>query len=240
MTAPADERYPFLAGVREAIGAPMLVLGASYVGFGSLVRSSGLPLVQGLFSTLSAWALPGQVAAVELWAVGAGWLAVTTAVWLTNLRLMPMVMALLPSLRRPGAPRWQYYAAAHLIAVTSWVIGMRRCPELPPDKRLPYFFGLAVALWGSSLAGTAIGFYLAGTVPPAVSLGLVFLNPIYFVLILMPTDLRNRAQILALVTGAVLGPLFHVASRDWGLLATGLVAGTVGWAGGRWLERRHG
>lgn len=233
-------RSAFLLGLREALGAPILVLGASYVGFGSLVRGSGLPLVQGLFSTFSAWALPGQVAVVELWAAGAGWLAVTTAVWLTNLRLMPMVMALLPSLRRPGAPRWQYYLAAHLIAVTSWVIGMRRCPELPEEKRLPYFFGLACALWGVSLLGTAIGFFLVGTVPPAVSLGLVFLNPIYFLLILMPPDLRNRAQILALVTGAAVGPAFHLASRDWGLLMTGLVAGTVGWGGGRWLERRRG
>ncbi len=231
---------PFARGIRESIGAPILVLGASYVGFGSLVRSSELPLVQGLFSTLSAWALPGQVAVVELWAVGAGWLAIATAVWLTNLRLMPMVMALLPGLRRPGVPRWRYWAAAHLIAVTSWVIAMRRTPQMPVEERLPYFFGLALALWGASLTGTAIGFFLAGTVPTEVSLGLVFLNPIYFLLILMPGDLRDRQQIIALTVGAVLGPLFHLASRDWGLLLTGLVAGTIGWLGGRWLEARRG
>ncbi len=236
----SPDPHPFLLGIREALGAPSLVLGAADVGVGSLVRGSGLPLIQGLCSTFSAWALPGQVAVVELWAAGAGWLAITTAVWLTNLRLMPMVMALLPSLRQPGVPRWQYFAAAHLIAVTSWVIGMQRCPQLAPEKRLPYFFGLACALWGVSLLGTALGFFLAGTVPPAISLGLVFLNPVYFLLILMPADIRNRAQILALVAGAALGPAFHLTSHDWGLLLTGLIAGTIGWAGGRWMDRRHG
>jgi predicted branched-subunit amino acid permease len=231
---------PFLTGFREAIGAPVLVLAASYVGFGSLVHGAGLPLVQGLFSTVSAWALPGQVAVVELWAAGAGWLAITTAVWLTNLRLMPMVMAIMPSLRRPGAPTWQYLLTAHLVAVTSWVIGMQRCPKLPAEQRLPFFFGVAFALWIASMLGTAVGFVLAGSVPKPVSLALVFLNPVYFLLILMPANLRHRAQILSLVAGAVLGPLFHFVSRDWGLLLTGLAAGTVGWAGGRWLERRDG
>lgn len=223
----------FRRGIRESLGAPVLVLGASYVGFGSLVRSSGLTLPQGLVSTASAWALPGQVALVESWAVGAGVVATVMAVWLTNLRLMPMVLALLPSLRTPGVPRWHYYVAAHLIAVTSWVIGMRRCPELPAEERLPFFWGLSLSLWAVSLLGTALGFFLAGSVPPQVSLGLVFLNPVYFLLILMPDNLRNRAQILALAFGAALGPLFHLVSRDWGLLLTGVTAGTLAWLGGR-------
>lgn len=230
----------FALGVREAIGAPVVVLGASFVGFGSLVRSSGLTLAQGLFSSLTTWALPGQVAMVETWASGAGLLAVITAVALTNLRLMPMVMSLLPRLRRPGTARWTYYAVAHLIAVTSWVIGMKRCAELPEDKRLPFFLGLALSLLAVSMVGTAAGFLLAGRVPAAVSLGLVFLNPIYFLLILMPDSMAHRRQLLALGAGAALGPLLHLVSRDWSLLLTGLLAGTAAWVAGRWLERRSG
>jgi predicted branched-subunit amino acid permease len=227
-------RTPFLLGLREAAGAPALVLFASFVGFGSLVRGNGWDLVHGLASSMFMWALPGQVAMIESWGVGAGLVAVVTAVALTNLRLLPMVMALMPQLRRPGVPRWQVYLAAHLIAVTTWVIGMRRCPGLPEQDRLPYFFGMAAGVWCAGMIGTVVGYLLARNVSPSVSLGLVFVNPMYFVLVLMPDSLRNRPQILSLVFGAVLGPAFHLLSRDWGLLGTGLVAGTLAFVlGGR-------
>ena len=39
----------FRAAMRAAIGAPALVLGASYVGFGAFVHQSGLTLLQGAF-----------------------------------------------------------------------------------------------------------------------------------------------------------------------------------------------
>lgn len=227
-----------MSGLRATLGAPALVLFASFLGFGSLARGNGWDLLQGLVASAAIWALPGQIAMMESWAVGAGVLAAVTAVALTNLRLMPMVISLLPQLRRAGTPRWQVLLAAHLIAVTSWVIGMQRCPPLPEKERLPFFFGIAAGLWLASMIGTASGYLLAGSVPAQVSLGLVFLNPVYFLLILMPESLRNRPQVLSLAFGAVLGPLFHLASRDWGLLATGLVAGSLGfWLGNR---RRHG
>jgi predicted branched-subunit amino acid permease len=215
----------FWGAARLTLGAPGIVLGASYLGFGALVRASGLGVDLALFSTLTAWALPGQVALVELYGVGASLAVIVAAVALTNARLMPMAMALMPQLRRPGTPRWHYYAAAWLVAVTGWVYAMRRCPSLPPE-RLPYFVGISGSLWAICLVMTAIGYFLAGAVPPAVSLGLVFLNPIYFMLVLT-SDLRDRARLRAMALGAVLGPVLHLVTPDWGLLLTGLVAGTA-------------
>jgi predicted branched-subunit amino acid permease len=68
----ASPRAAFRGGARDMLGAPMLVLGASYVGFGSLVRASGLDLPVGLLSTLTGWALPSQMVLIEAYAVGAG------------------------------------------------------------------------------------------------------------------------------------------------------------------------
>ncbi len=224
----------FRLGLREAAGAPALVLFASFVGFGSLVRANGWDLSQGLVASAFLWALPGQVAMIESWAVGAGLVAVVTAVALTNLRLLPMVLSLMPQLRAPGTPRWQVLLAAHFIAVTTWVIGMRHSPTLPRQDRMTFFFGVASGVWLSGMVGTVIGYLLARSVPPAVSLGLVFVNPLYFILVMMPDSWRNRPQVLSLVFGALLGPLFHLLSRDWGLLATGVVAGTLAFLlGGR-------
>ncbi|UEM06018.1 AzlC family ABC transporter permease [Skermanella rosea] len=232
-------RTMFLVAAREAVGMPSIVLGASYVGFGSLVRESGMGLWLGLFSTLSAWALPGQVALVELYGVGASLLVIALAVALTNARLMPMTITLMPLIHDPAVPRWRYYLYSHLVAVTAWAFSMRRCPEMPRDVRLPYFVGFATVLWLASLIGTAVGFALADAVPQSVTLGLVFLNPIYFMLI-FATDLRHRARVIALGLGAVMGPTLHTFSHDWGLMLTGLIAGSAAFGADRLVARRRG
>lgn len=222
---------------REALGMPSVVLGASYLGFGSLVRESGLGLAAGVTSTVTGWALPGQVALVELYGAGASIVAIGLAVALTNARLLPMTIALMPMLRGPGVPRWVFYLVAHFIAVTGWAFAMRRCPDLPPENRLPYFVGFAATLWLVTVAMTALGFGLAGTVPQSVSLGLVFLNPIYFMLV-FAADLRHRARVIALCLGAAAAPPIHMIVPDWGLMITGLFAGSMAFAIDRHVSRR--
>jgi predicted branched-subunit amino acid permease len=231
-------RGALIAGLREAVGAPMLVLGASYVGFGSLVRESGLSLPAGLLSTATTWALPGQVALVELYATGASLVTIFIAVALTNARMMPMTMTLLPVVRLPARKTWRVYLASHLIAVTGWAVAMLRCPDLPPEQRLSFFIGFAGTLLAGSLVGTAIGFFVSGVVPAAVSLGLVFVNPIYFMLLFLG-DFRARSRVLALLFGAGLAPVMHVAAPTWGLLITGIVAGTAAFLLSRG-KGRHG
>lgn len=223
-----------LGAAREALGAPALVLCGSYLGFGALIRSSDLPLIVGMLSTITGWALPGQIAMVELWAVGASLLSVGLAVALTNVRLLPMTLALMPHLRAPGTPRWRYYAASHLIAVTGWVQSMQRCPTLPVAERLPFLVGFSGFLWIATITATAVGYWLSGLVPASVSLGLVFLNPIYFMLVLS-ADIRERSRAWAMAFGAVAGPLAHLVSPEWGLLGAGLVAGTLAFVLDRWL-----
>ncbi|HET8727271.1 MAG TPA: AzlC family ABC transporter permease [Alphaproteobacteria bacterium] len=243
-TALAPDRFgsprrAALGAARLALGTPALVLAASYVGFGSLVRASDLTLSMGLFSTFTGWALPGQVALVELHAVGASLLAIGLAVGLTNVRLLPMTLSLMPHLEARGTGRWLYYVAAHLVAITGWVHAMRECPRLPAEERLPFFMGFSGTLWGICLLATAAGFFLAGSVPAYVSLGLVFLNPIYFMLVLT-ADLRDRARLRAMALGAVLGPVFHMIHPDWGLLLTGVVAGTLAYLTTRGRRGRNG
>lgn len=219
-------RRAALSGLREACGVPGLILGASFLGFGSLVASSHLPLWAGLVSSLGIWALPGQIALVETYALGATLVVSTVAVALTNARLLPMTVVLMPWLSRPGMPRWKLYVAAHFIAVTSWAVSMRRLPQIAEPIRLAWFLGFAGGLWAISFGATLLGFHLAGVVPRPVNLALVFLNPLYF-LLLLGGDLSQRPRTFAIALGAVLGPLFHLLDADWGLLMTGLVAGTA-------------
>ncbi|MDH5748630.1 MAG: AzlC family ABC transporter permease [Rhodospirillales bacterium] len=232
-----SSRGALWGGFRDAVGVPALVLFGCYVGFGSIILESGLGLPLGLFSTISAWALPGQVVMIELYSLGASVLLIALAVMMTNARLLPMVMTLIPLVRDGKRPRWQYYAAAHVIAVTSWIAAMKRCPSLPESQRLPYFVGFCLVIWMMSMGGTAVGFFLSGIVPQPVSLALVFLNPIYFMLILA-SDLKNRGRVTGIVLGALMGPLLHHLSPDWGLLITGVAAGSIGYFVSRREKRR--
>ncbi len=225
-TSFGSHRAAAFAGLRAALGFPGLILGSTYIGMGALFRESGFALWQGMVSTATAWAAPGQIVFVELASVGASLFAITAAVALTNARLLPMTVVLVPWLRGERVPIWLLYLSAHFIAVTGWAQAMRVCPKIPEAERMPYFLGCAVMLWLITLCCTYVGYELAGVIPSALALGLVFLNPIYFMLV-FASDLGNRGKVLALSFGAVAGPLLHVASPDWGLLLTGLLAGSL-------------
>lgn len=234
----ASRQAAYAAGMRDAVGSPALVLGASFIGFGSLIREFGLGLDVAFFSMLTTWALPAQVATLELFATGAPLISVFIAVALINFRFLPMTVSLLPILRQPGKPTWVLYVMAQFIAVSTWVLAMLRAPEMPPDQRAPYFFGATTAMLGAGFVGTTIGYVAAGAVAPAITHGLVFMNPCFFLLVLL-VDLRQRARVLALLIGAVCGPALHWLTPTWGLLIAGLGAGTIAFFGDRWWEKRR-
>lgn len=216
----------FRGGLRLSLGVPVIALGASYLGFGALVRESGFSLWQGLFSSATTFALPGQVLLVELYAVGATLAVMAVAVGLSSTRLLPMTMSLVPQLRREDVPPWRLYLAAHFIAVTGWAMTMRVGPRLPPEERLAFFTGFTSMLWLSVVACTAIGYYLPGALPERVTLALLFLNPLYFLLIFL-SDLKQVSRTLALAFGALLGPPLFLVDADWSLLFAGFLGGTA-------------
>jgi len=235
VAAYGSTRAAFIGGLRLSLGVPVLALGASYLGFGALVRESGFSLWQGLFSSATTFALPGQVLLVELYAVGATLAVMAVAVGLSSTRLLPMTMSLLPQLRHPGLPRWRLYLTAHFIAVTGWAVTMKVAPRLPAEERLAFFTGLTLTLWVTVILCTAVGYYLPGALPERVTLALLFLNPLYFLLIFI-TDLGQRARSLALLFGALLGPPLFLVDADWSLLFAGFIGGTAAWLLG--LRRR--
>jgi hypothetical protein len=62
-------------------------------------------------------------------------------------------------------------------------------------------------------------------VPPAVTLGLVFINPLFFLLTF--TEVKPWINRIALLLGCIFGPIFFVIDRDTSLLTAGLIAGTM-------------
>jgi predicted branched-subunit amino acid permease len=78
-------------------------------------------------------------------------------------------------------------------------------------------------------AGTLAGYYLAGSLPPLLSAGLLFLTPISF-LISTTRNCRLVSDWLALALGIVLGPLMAAWHLGLDLLWTGIVGGSLAYA----------
>ncbi len=232
----ANRRQAFWQGIRDALGAPVLVLFAGMVGFGAMGRSHGFDAWMTGLTSLLMFALPGQVVMLEMFISGSSLLAIGFAVTLTSTRFVTMVVTLFPQLhRRDRNPL--LYLWVHMLAMTAWAMSMREFPSIAPKHRLNYFIGLALPCWLISPLGTVLGYFVAGWVPAAVTLGLVFINPLFFLLTF--TEVKPWGNRLAIGLGCVFGPAFYVLDPDSSLLLTGVVAGTLAYfIDRRWLRPR--
>jgi predicted branched-subunit amino acid permease len=116
-------------------------------------------------------------------------------------------------------------------------MSMREFPRMARHHRLSYFVGVALPCWLISMPGTVLGYFVAGSGPTAVTLGLVFINPLFFLLTF--TEVKPWGNRLAIGLGCVLGPFFFLLDADSSLLLTGLVAGTLAYGvDRRWLRPR--
>lgn len=225
-------------GTRDAIGAPVLVLFASMMGFGSLARESGLDIWQTIATTIGIWGLPGQMVMAEMIAAGAPLFAIAAGVAAANARFLPMTLALTPHLSewRTTWPRRLFFA--QFVTLTPWAAALKLFPSMPHEQRVPYYAGFTIVCLIGATLGTILGYVLAGQLPRPLTLSLVFLSPAFFAMVF--ADVRQRAGVMALVAGAFLGPILHGVSPDWGIPITGLIAGTLAFAADQVLRRRRG
>jgi predicted branched-subunit amino acid permease len=218
------------AGITSVQG---MVLFASYVGFGGLCAGVGFPAGAAIFSTFLIAALPSQLLLVGGFVTGNGMLVIALAVFLSAARLLPSVVTLLPYLR---ARLWVQLIAAHFVAVSIWVESRRLLPPLPPEGRIPFYFGVTTVFNIGCVVATAIGFYAAGELPRAFAIGLTFLTPMSFLLALM-RNARDLADYLSLALGLLLAPFFAEYGGRLDLLWVGLVGGGAAWAIQLWRKR---
>ena len=214
-----------LAGIRNALGVPALLLFAAMTGFGSFAQEQGLSLYMSMLSTILIWGLPGQVVHVELYGMGAPLIAVVLGVAGANARFMPMTLSMMPVFDdSPHNRRWNYFLA-HMISINTWSEMLKTGPEIRADRRMAYFLGFSFTCMTAGIIGVLQGYILFESMPQTVSLCFVFLVPVYFGLIMSNTV--HPPFLLAFVLGCVLGPPMHLLTAEWGLVLTGLITGTL-------------
>jgi len=226
----------FRLGMREAAGIPAATLAAGYLGFGALAAGHGIPVAGAILSTVVIWALPGQLILLEMHAAGAPLIAVVLSVALSSARFLPMTATLMPMVRHERYRSWHYYAAAQWLAMTGWSMALVRFPAMPVVERLPWLSGFAAVCCAASALATTLGYVIADQLTPLLKLGLAFLAPMYYLLIMLG-GVRERPVALAVAAGMITGPLALLVWPHWSLLACGVVGGTLAWAVDRSLRR---
>ena len=219
-------RTGLLKGAREAFGPSAVVMIAGFIGFGALAADGGMPFWIAALATALMWALPGQIILVEMAAAKAALFAIVLAVWLSATRFLPTGMSIMPLIQFNRHELLKKLAVSHFIASTSWVLATRFFPAMPVAQRAPWLigFGTVCTIQGVFLCG--IGYLLAGAVPREVQAGLVYVTPIYL-LLLMFGDIRSRLMGVAVTCGGVAVPLAHFITPQWSLLVGGLGGGTA-------------
>ena len=213
-----------------------LLLFATYLGIGALAHDSHFSLGWVLASTLLVWAGPAQIILISTLASGATILQSAIAVSVSAIRLFPMVVSVLPMLRTPTTKRRHLMLAAHFIAVTLWVECFRLLPQVPRGRRLTFVHGLGTGLVVVCLVASTIGYALAASLPPLFAAAILLMTPLAF-LLSTARNCRLLADVLALVLGLGLFPLFSLLHSGVDILISGASAGTIAYGVHRWRGR---
>jgi predicted branched-subunit amino acid permease len=240
MSPPDPQPMSALAGYRAGLIATFrsvftYVLFGTYIGIGALGHDFGFSLTWTVTATLLVWAGPAQVILISALGAGARLIEVAIAVGLSAVRLLPMVVAMLPMIKRPGVGTWKLVLPAHFTAVSLWVEAMRVLPAIPREGRIAFCNGLGTGYGAVAPLATVTGYYLAAKLPPLMSAALLFLTPLAFLM----STLRNARMLvdrLALGLGLVLAPLFAFYQIGLDLMWSGIAAGTLAYLVHRFRE----
>ena len=213
-----------IKGAKDAFGVPAAILFAGMLGFGAMGQANGLDIWLTSATSFFMFALPWQVVLVEMLVLSASGVTIAVAVTLTATRFFTMCLTLFPQFPQKQRSSF-YYLVVHFVAMTAWAVSMRDFPKMKPEDRLSYFTGFAFVCWAVSTPATVLGYMLAGQVPSYINLGLVFINPLFFLLTF--TEVKPRANRMAILLGGPIGLLSYLWFPDYSLLIAGLFGGTM-------------
>lgn len=229
MSSPAAPYRLYRHAAQTAYGGAGIALISSFVALGALFSDNGWTLFETLLFSLVGYALPGQLVVAEMVSNNANVVAITIAVLLVNARLLPMTVVTMAMLLAADGKRKTTladYARAHLVAVTSWVCFLNAHAQVPAHAQCRFFTIMALLLWVSAAAATGLGFYVGKLLPEPWLVGLLFLNPIYF-LCMMLNALTKRRDAVAFFLGMAALPFAHAAFPTWDIILVGVVVGNV-------------
>jgi predicted branched-subunit amino acid permease len=114
---------------------------------------------------------------------------------------------------------------------------MRAFPEIAAQARLAWFLGFGLTSWVVAGLAALAGFYVAGLLDDHARAALLFVNPLYYAL-LLAADLDKPAPRRAIMCGSAAAGLTFILPSSAGLLAAGIIGGTIAFFWGRARGKR--
>lgn len=233
----ASSTAAFFAGARSALTSVyVVVLIGTYIGLGALAHDVGLSSTWMMASTVIVWAGPAQLIMISAVGTGGSLIEVAIAVTLSAMRLFPMVVALLPMMRKPGTRLPDMLLPTHFTSISMWIESLRLLPHVTREQRMVYCNGLSSGYMGTAVLAGYVGYYLAAGLPPLLASILLFLTPLSFFLSTV-NNARQLVEKIALVLGLILGPVLAYWQVELDLLWTGVIGGSIAYAYGRYGRR---
>lgn len=237
MTKPVSGNNPVMRkALLDALSLPAFILLFTMMGFGSLAHGAGFSAEMAAFASLLIWGLPGQLAMVELTATGQGIIAIVFACSLANARFLPMVVSFVPAMSRGRSNLPGMLLDAQLLSINSWAVCLREFPGIEPEFRHRYYVTFAGSILAAAVTGTLLGYHGAVLLPVALVLGLIFVSPLFFALVLAAVP--GRAERFSMVLGCATILITHSLFPSVDLLVTGIVGGSLGFAADNYWKTR--
>jgi predicted branched-subunit amino acid permease len=235
---PGTASSALLFGVRTAATSVFaFVIVFTYIGYGALAHDYRFSVGWAMLSTVLQWAGPAQVILVTGLGAGTSLIEIAVAVGLSSVRLLPIVVALLPMVKRENSRPWQLVVPAHFMAVSVWVEMMRHGPGLPREHRISFCNGVGATLLVMGTVATAAGYYLQSVLPAVFGAAAMFITPISF-LVSTARNARLLLEKAALGLGLAIGPVLAFSQVEFDLLWTGVIGGTLAYGLHRVQRRR--
>ena len=218
----------------DALSLPAFILLFTMMGFGSLARGAGFSAEMAALASLLIWGLPGQLAMVELTSTGQGLIAIVFACSLANARFLPMVVSFVPAMSRGRSNLPGMLLDAQLLSINSWAVCLREFPQIEVEFRHRYYVTFAASILAAAVVGTLLGYHGAVLLPAVLVLGLIFVSPLFFALVL--SAVPGCAERISMVLGCATISLAHYLFPSVDLLITGVVGGSLGFAAGKYWK----
>ena len=202
--------------------------------YAALARELGWNLAAIMASTASIWGLPGQIAMIDLLASGASMLTVALAVMMSNARMAAMTVSTITIVK--GGNFFTRLWLAQMIGITGWLYTQEQLRYLPPENRQARFIGFYGFQLSAAWLGNIIGFYASDMFDSSVTRVLVFISPLFLLLVISVA--KNYLHTLTAVLGSLGGMALYPYSGVSAIVIAGLVMGTLGWLIAQFCQQR--
>jgi len=223
------QKNDFIAGMKNSFP---IIMGYIPIGitYGILASQAGLNIITTVSMSLIVFAGSSQFICIDMINNGAATLAIIIMTFLVNLRHLLMSASLSLHFKKSNAkilPLLSFFITDESFAVGS--------AEINNYEHRDYFFlGLGITAYLGWVISSFIGVSLGNIIPAIDSIGLNFVLPAMFIVLLV-LQIQNRLDIfISIISGMISIVFIYLLPGNWNVILATIIAASLGVVIERW------